>query len=64
MLGLVNSEPSWPAVVSPEDVKTYNGVIRSDLEERKDSKDIAKDRNAWKSFIRNYATHTSMGNGR
>ena len=33
--------------------KTWNEVIRSDLKERKVNKDIIKDKNAWKSFIRN-----------
>ena len=37
-------------------------VIRSDLKERKVSKDIAKDRNAGKSFIRNYPSPTSIKN--
>ena len=37
-------------------------VIRSDLKERKVSKDIAKDRNAGKSFIRNYPSPTSITN--
>ena len=44
--------------------KTSNKVIRSDLKERKVSKDLAKDRNAWKSFIRNCPTHASMENRR
>ena len=31
--------------------KTWYEVIRKDLKERKIRKNIAKDRNAWKSFI-------------
>ena len=33
--------------------KTWNKVIRSDLKKKKASKDLAKDWNAWKPFIRN-----------
>ena len=33
--------------------KTWNEAIRSDLKERKVSKDISKDRNAQKFFIKN-----------
>ena len=40
--------------------KTWNGVIRSDLKERKVRKNLAKDRNTCKSFIRNHPTHASM----
>ena len=40
--------------------KTWNEVIRSDLKERKVSKDKVNERNAWKCFIRNRPTHTSM----
>ena len=42
--------------------KTYNEVIRDDLNERKASKDIAKDRNTWKCFMRNRPSHASMEN--
>ena len=44
--------------------KIWNEVIRSDLKEREVSKDIAKDRNVWESFIRNCPTHTNMQNKR
>ena len=44
--------------------KTWNDVIRSDLKEWKDNKDIAKDRNTWKFFARNRPTHASMENRR
>ena len=47
MLGLVKVEPR----------KTWNEVVRSDLKERKVSRDLAKDRDVWKSFIRNQPTH-------
>ena len=43
---------------------TLNEVIRRDLTERKVSKDTAKDRNAWKSFIRKCRTLPSMKNRR
>ena len=46
-------EPSRLPVVSPKDDQEQHEVIRSDLKERKASKDIAKDRNTSKSFIRN-----------
>ena len=36
--------------------------IRRDLEECKVSKEVAKDRNTRKSFIKTYLTHTGMGN--
>ena len=39
--------------------KTWNGAIRSDMKERKVNKDIAKDRKASKSFIKNRPTHGS-----
>ena len=42
--------------------KTWNEVIRSDMKERKINKEIAKDRNAWKTFIRNRPTHAGMEN--
>ena len=42
--------------------KTWNVVTRKDLKERNVIKDIAKDRNVCKSFIRNSPTHTSMEN--
>ena len=35
-------------------------AMRNDLQEEKVSKDLAKDRNAWKSFIRNCSIHASM----
>ena len=44
--------------------KTRNEVNRINLEQRKANEDIAKDRRAWKSFIRNYTTHASMENRR
>ena len=37
--------------------KTWNEVLRSYLKERKVSKDLAKNRNAWKSLIRNPCKH-------
>ena len=40
--------------------KAWNEVIRSDLKERKVSKDIHKDINVWKSFIRNLLTYVNM----
>ena len=49
---------NWPKG-RPE--KTWNGVIRSDLKEKKANKKIAKDRNTWKHFIRNRPTYSSMG---
>ena len=42
--------------------KTWNEVIRSDLTERKVNRDIIKGSNAWKSFIRNYQTHSGINN--
>ena len=42
--------------------KTWNEVIRRDLKERKVIKDMAKDRNAWKFYIRNCPTHASIEN--
>ena len=43
--------------------KTWNEVIRSDLKEMKvNDKELAKDRNSRKSFIRNHPTHASMEN--
>ena len=42
--------------------KTWNEVIRGDLKERENSKDLAKGGNAWKSFIRNRPTNESMKN--
>ena len=42
--------------------KTWSEVIRSDLKERRVTKGIAKDRNAWKSFVRNRPTHASTEN--
>ena len=42
--------------------KTWNELIRIDLKERKVGKDIAKDTNTWKSFIRNCRTYASMEN--
>lgn len=51
------SKFSTSVVVSPEDgQKKQNDVIRSHLIERKVSKDIAKDKNVEKSFIRNHQT--------
>ena len=41
--------------------KTWNEVVRVDLKERK-FMDIAKDINAWKSFIRNHPSFASVGN--
>ena len=40
--------------------KTWNEVIKSELKERNVNKEIAKYRNASKSFIRNRLTHASM----
>ena len=37
--------------------KTWNEVIRSDLKESKVSKDTARDKNGWKSFMRNKPMH-------
>ena len=42
--------------------KTWNEEIRNDLKERKASKDIPKDTNACRSFIRNHPTCESMRN--
>ena len=43
-------------------MKTWNEVIRSDMNERKVRNDLAKDRNTCKSFIRNHPTHVNMEN--
>ena len=61
VLGLVNSEPSR-LVVGFHPGKTWNEVISNDLQQKKVSKDLNKDRNALKSFIRNGPTHKSMEN--
>ena len=45
---------NWPG-------KTWNELIRSDLKEKKANRDIAKEKNTWKFFIRNRPTHASMG---
>ena len=44
--------------------KTWNEVIKSDPKEKKVSKNIAIDRNTWKSFMKNRPTHASMENRR
>ena len=44
--------------------QTWNEVISSDLKEKKASKNIAKDRNAWKSFIIICPTNACMENRR
>ena len=62
VIGLVSVETSRLAVVSPKDDQTWNEVIRSDLKERKIIKDITKENNAWKSFMRNPSIHASMKN--
>ena len=41
-------------------MKTYSKLIRTDLKERKVSKDLAQDRNAWKAFIGHHQIHTSI----
>ena len=41
---------------SRQQKKTWNEVIRSDLEERDVNKETAKDRNAWKAFEKNRPT--------
>ena len=50
----MHAQPSMLVLVSLEDdpEKTSNGVTRSDMKERKASKDLANDRNTWKSFLR------------
>ena len=62
MRGLVNVEPFKVTGFSQEHGLglTWNEVIRSDLEKKKKkgSKDLAKDRNAWKSLI-NFPTNES-----
>ena len=60
--GLVNVEPLRLVVVFLEARKTWNEIIRSDLKEKKMSKDVAKDRNGWKSYKRNRVTHASIEN--
>ena len=35
-------------------------VIRSDQKEKKVGQNTAKDRNAWKSFLRSHSTHVRM----
>ena len=40
--------------------KTWEEVIRMDLRERRVSKDLARDRLAWKSISKNRPTHASM----
>ena len=61
MLGLVIAEPSRFVVVFSEgELGKRREIIRSDLKERKFNQDLAKDRNAWMSVIKNRATHTSM----
>ena len=40
--------------------KSRSEAIRSYLQEKKVSKDLAKDRNTWKSFIRNCPIHANM----
>ena len=42
--------------------ETRNEVMRSGLKERKVSKDTAKEKNAYKSCIRNLTTHANMEN--
>ena len=41
-----------------------NEVIRSNLKEMEANKDIARDINAWESFIKNCPTHVSLDNRR
>ena len=48
--GTLKVSDSFPSV---QPRRKWNEVIRNDLKEIKVSKDIAKDRNVWKSFIRN-----------
>ena len=62
MLGIVNVEPSSVVIVfSDDDLGQYPlGVITSHLKEMKVIQDRTKDKNAWKSFIRNCPTHASM----
>ena len=64
MLGVANVELSRITVVYPEDNQGKHGMRQSHLKEMKASKDIAKGRNAWNSFIfiRNHPTHTRMEN--
>ena len=40
----------------------WNQVIRYNLKEMKVSKNLAKDRNSWRSFIRNHPTHANIQN--
>ena len=42
--------------------ETWNELIRSGLKERKVSKDTAREKNAYKSCIRNLTTHANMEN--
>lgn len=37
-------------------MKTWKGIIRSDLKEMKIGKDVAKDRNVWKVFHKSHAS--------
>ena len=61
VLGLVIAEPSRFVVVFSEgDLGKRREIIRSDLKERKFNLDLAKDKNAWMSVIKNRATRTSM----
>ena len=59
MLGIVNVElsSSFPRGLPG---KTWDEVIRNDLKGRKVSKDIAKGRNARKSFIRYHPTNATI----
>ena len=41
-------------------VEAPRSVVASDLQERKVSKDQAKDKNAWKSFLRKHPHNLSM----
>ena len=52
-------------VASPKNglVKIWYEVIRSDLQERKVSTYLAKDKNAWSFFIRKYLTNVSIEQG-
>ena len=52
-------------VASPKNglVKIWYEVIRSDLQERKVSKYLAKDKNAWWFFIRKFLTNVSIEQG-
>ena len=44
--------------------ETWNEVIKGDLKEWKISKDLTKDKNTLKSFLRNHLVHAGIENRR